>query len=269
MKELSQPPAIPFHGLPLDRYLWWWRSSRILQDYEINGVWHEVIDEFPFFSFLLGDLHPHVLAIPFGLLVIAAALHLFLGGWRGEIKLPWGMRLHINYPGFLFSALLLGGLAFLNTWDILIAAALLVGSYIFWRANENGWSWERFEDLFLLGLPLGFLAILLYFPFYLGFSSQAGGILPNMMYVTRGAHLWVMWGTLLIPILVYLLHLSSGVQALAPASLDSELSDSKEKPNWKLALIVGLGFTFLLWVFSWLHRLDRLLHRTGLRADVP
>ena len=31
----------------------------------------EVIDEFPFFSFLLGDMHPHVLALPFVLLAVA------------------------------------------------------------------------------------------------------------------------------------------------------------------------------------------------------
>jgi YYY domain-containing protein len=238
MKELSQPPIEPFQFAP-DRYLWWWRASRVIQDYDMQGNHLEVIDEFPFFSFLLGDLHPHVLAIPFGLLAIAVALHLFLGGWRGEINLPLGMKLHITYTGFLFSAILLGGLAFLNTWDILIAAALLVGSYVFWRAREDGWNWERLEDLFVLGLPLGFFSILLYFPFYLGFSSQAGGILPNIMYVTRGAHLWVMWGTLLIPILAYLAH------ARTQYSGD-------EKPNWKFALTLGLGFTLLLWAFSWL-----------------
>lgn len=235
MKELSLPPAEPFQFMP-DRFLWWWRASRVLQDYDMQGNHLEVIDEFPFFSFLLGDLHPHVLAIPFGLLAIAAALHLFLGGWRGEIKLPLGMKLHITYAGFLFSAILLGGLAFLNTWDILIAAALLVGSYVFWRASEDGWNWGRLEDIFVLGLPLGFFSILLYLPFYLGFSSQAGGILPNIMYVTRGVHLWVMWGTLLIPILAYLVH--ARTQA--------------ENPNWKLALLFGLGFTLLLWAFSWL-----------------
>ncbi|CAG0958871.1 hypothetical protein ANAEL_00504 [Anaerolineales bacterium] len=163
IKDLSEPPILPFQFVP-DRYLWWWRSSRVLQDYDMVGNPLEVIDEFPFFSFLLGDLHPHVLALPFGLLAIAAALHLFLGGWRGEIRLPWGANININYTGFLFSALLLGGLAFLNTWDILISAALIVGSYVCWRASEDGWSWERLEDVFLLGLPLGFLAILLYLP---------------------------------------------------------------------------------------------------------
>ena len=209
----------------------------------------EVIDEFPFFSFLLGDLHPHVLAIPFGLLAISVALNLFLGGWRGQINMPLGARLHINYIGFLFSALVIGGLAFLNTWDILIAAALTVGAYVFWRADEDGWHWARLEDAFLLGLPLIVVSVLLYFPFYLGFSSQAGGILPNLMYPTRGAHLWVMWGTLLIPIFAYLIYLSSGVQAY---SSDSELSDSRIKPNWKLAFALGIGFTLLLWIFSWL-----------------
>jgi YYY domain-containing protein len=246
MKELSSAPALPFQFMP-DRYLWWWRASRVIQDYDMQGNHLEVIDEFPFFSFLLGDLHPHVLAIPFSLLAIAVALNLFLGGWRGQINLPWGARLHINYIGFLFSALVVGGLAFLNTWDILIAAALIVGSYIFWRANEDGWRWDRLEDVFLLGLPLGVVSVLLYFPFYLGFSSQAGGILPNFMYPTRGAHLWVMWGTLLIPIFAYLIYLFSGAQ-----SSDSKLSDSKTIPNWKLALALGLGFTFslLLLTFS-------------------
>ena len=251
MKELSSPPTLPFQFMP-DRYLWWWRASRVIQDYDMRHNPLEVIDEFPFFSFLLGDLHPHVLAIPFGLLAIAVALNLFLGGWRGQINFPWGARLHISYAGFLFSALVIGGLAFLNTWDILIAAALIVGSYVFWRANEDGWRWDRLEDVFLLGLPLGVVSILLYFPFYLGFSSQAGGILPNLMYSTRGAHLWVMWGTLLIPIFAYLIHLSSGVQELAPAHSDGEPSESKIFPNWKLALILGLGLTLLLWIFSWL-----------------
>ena len=246
MKELSQPPAIPFHWIPLDRYLWWWRSSRVIQDYDMLHGFKEVIDEFPFFSFLLGDLHPHVLAIPFGLLAIAVALNLFFGGFRGMINV-FGAKLHINFQGFLFSALVIGGLAFLNTWDILVAATLIVASYILWRANEDGWRWARLEDLFLLALPLGILSILLYFPFYLGFSSQAGGILPNFMYPTRGIHLWVMWGTLLIPIFAYLIYLSSsGAQQQAAAQSDSELSDSRIKPNWKFGFSLGLGFTFLL-----------------------
>jgi YYY domain-containing protein len=234
MKELSQVPALPFHWVP-DRYLWWWRSSRILQDYDMLRNPLEVIDEFPFFSFLLGDLHPHVLAIPFSLLAISVALNIFLGGWRGVINF-FGARLHINIQGFLFSALVIGGLAFLNTWDILVGASLIVAAYVIWRANEGGWHWERLQDLLLFALPLGIVSIILYFPFYLGFSSQAGGILPNLMYPTRGMHLWVMWGTLLVPIFAYLVYLWRG---------------EKIRSNWKLGVSLGLGFALFLWVFSW------------------
>jgi uncharacterized membrane protein len=45
-----------------------------------------------------------------------------------------------------------------------------------------------------------------------------------------------MWGTLLIPILAYLIHARA----------------QEENPNWKLALLLGLGFPLLLWAFSWL-----------------
>ncbi len=247
MKELSLPPVEPFSWAP-DRYLWWWRASRVIQDYDMLGGHREVIDEFPFFSFLLGDLHPHVLAIPFSLLAISVALNLFLGGWRGRIDLPLGVRLHINYFGILFSALVLGGLAFLNTWDILVAAALIVSAYVFWCANEDGWTWGRLEDLFTLAIPLGIFSLLLYFPFYLGFSSQAGGVLPNFMYPTRGVHLWVMWGTLLIPIFAWLMYHSSEVKQLAASQSDSLLSDSRINPNWKLGFALGLGFALLLFL---------------------
>src|SRR5258706_5019041 len=112
-----------------DRYLWWLRSSRVLQDYDMLHNPLEVIDEFPFFSFLLGDLHPHVLAIPFALLAIAVALNIFLGVWRGIINL-FGERLHIILEGVFFSALILGRVTLLYTWDSVGAATLIAYAYV-------------------------------------------------------------------------------------------------------------------------------------------
>ena len=41
---------------------------------DLLGNHIEVIDEFPSFSYILGDNHPHVLAMPIVMLVIAVAL---------------------------------------------------------------------------------------------------------------------------------------------------------------------------------------------------
>lgn len=249
IRDLTTAPSQPFAWLP-DRYLWWWRASRVVQDYDLRGNFQEIIDEFPFFSFLLGDLHPHVLAIPFGLLAISVALHIYLGASRatrdrrpeifegpsqgGTINL-FGTKLYLSPLDFFFAALILGGLAFLNTWDILVGAALMVFAYVLARVREDGWRWDRFEDLLIFGLPLAVLAIVLYLPFYLSFSSQAGGILPNIVNPTRGAHLWLMFASLFIPIFAYLYWFGD-----------------KPKPNWRLAVGLILGFTLLLWGGSWL-----------------
>jgi YYY domain-containing protein len=234
IKELSDAPAQVPGWIP-ERFWWWWRASRVISDYDLKGNFLEVIDEFPFFSFLHADLHPHVLAIPFNLLALAISLNIFLGGWRGETQL-FGFRLKISKTGFFAAAFTLGGLAFLNTWDILVGATLIVGAYILFCVREEGWSWSRLQDILVLGLPMGLVAILLYLPFYIGFSSQAGGILPNLINPTRGAQLWVMFGPLFVPILAYLIYVS--------------LSRTR-RANWGLAILLAVGFTILLWVFSW------------------
>ena len=235
IKDLSDAPTQHLTWIP-DRFWWWWRASRVVSDFDLKGAFQEVIDEFPFFSFLLGDLHPHVLAIPFNLLAVAVALNLFLGGWRGKIEFL-GFRLNISKTGFLFAALTLGGLAFLNTWDILIGAALIVFAYVLFRVHEEGWSWSRLEDVFVLGIPLGLFAIVLYLPFYFGFSTQASGILPNIINPTRGAQLWVMFAPFFIPLIAYGIYLAFG---------------EKRTARWSLAILLAAGFVILLWGFSWL-----------------
>lgn len=202
IRDLSQPPAPPFSLIP-SRFLWWWRASRVLQDYTFAGEFREIINEFPFFSFLLADLHPHVLAIPSVLLAIGLALNIFWGGGDGELRL-FRYRLQLNPQSFFFGAVTLGGLAFLNTWDFPIYVALFAGAYILYRSRERSWGWGLLPEFIFLGLALGICGVFFYLPFYIGFSSQAGGVIPNLIFVTRGAHLWVMFGIFFVPIFIFL-----------------------------------------------------------------
>jgi YYY domain-containing protein len=234
IRELSNPPG-HFTWIP-DRFIWWWRSSRVITDLDLINNSNEIIDEFPAFSYMLGDLHPHVLAMPFGLLAVAVALNLFLGGWKGETNLRF-YKLPIRLEGLFFGALILGGLVFLNTWDILIGFALVLGAFILGRARETGWTWKRLEDVFAFSLPVGLAAILLYLPFYVGFQSQAGGILPNLVSPTRGAQLWVMFAPLFLALFSFIIYLWRTVKLPA---------------KWRMGIGLAVGAVLLLWVFSWL-----------------
>lgn len=231
MKDLSSAPSQPYGWEP-ERFWWWWRASRVLHDYDLQGRFVEVIDEFPFFSYLLADLHPHVLAMPFGLLAIGLALNLYLGGWKGEIDLRL-TRLPLAPQGFVILAITLGGLAFLNTWDLPVYLALAGAGLLFWQVREYGWSWARLEHLVVTGLLLALASLALYFPFYASFSSQAGGILPNIIFPTRGAYLWIMFGSLFVPMFLFLAHLRR--------SLDL---------NLRLGFGLAGGFTLVLWLVS-------------------
>ena len=313
INDLNVPPTGELSWVP-SRFWWWWRASRVVQDYDLTGNPKEIIDEFPFFSYLLADLHPHVLVMPFALLAMTLSLNLLLGSSRGQLKwfqlrvnlrtimwaavlavllgiaLLWaginslsmiktgagiaaaglglysifnnrssirerglhlwlssdsgtakiGRYLHLQPADYIFSAFTLGAVAFLNTWDSLVFVALIAGSYALGRMIHARVTFtESLKEFIWLGLLVGAGGILMYFPFYLGFSSQAGGIIPNLIYATRGAHLWVMFGALLIPVAAFLIYLTTSV---------SDISQSKE--NLKRALRIALLIIALLWLFS-------------------
>ncbi|TAK12105.1 MAG: hypothetical protein EPO32_10010 [Anaerolineae bacterium] len=204
IKDLVSAPALS--GELQLRFWWWWRASRVITDRNFAGDPVEVIDEFPWFSYYLADLHPHVIAMPFAMLALALGLNYYLGRGEGETRIG-PLTLGIDNSTLWLSALLIGGMAFLNIWDFPIYLGFLMLVYAYVQAQRKGWALNRLMEGVWLGIVLAALGVLLYLPYHIGFSSQAGGILPNLINPTRGAHLWVMFGTLFFPLLAFLFSL--------------------------------------------------------------
>ena len=217
----------------------WWQASRVVQDFRLGGSMIEVIDEFPFFTYLLADIHPHLLGMPFVLLAIAQALNAFQGGWEGSLS-ALGRIIPINWKNGLLAVLTLGGIAFLNTWDFPFYLLLLAVAFVWRQASLSGWDQKRIAQIVLFCLVGGVLSILAYLPFYLSFSSQAGGLLPSLAFFTRGSYLWIMFGPLLVPIFAWLVY--QQIRAKRMPLLQSLLLTSS-----LFALLFALG-----WGLGWL-----------------
>lgn len=198
IKWTNEVPIVGSSWMP-DRFLWWWQASRVIHDRDLLGREVEVIDEFPFFSFLLGDMHPHVLALPFVFLALAFALNLFLMTREktfevSETSKVWKKWLPLHWHDLLAGAIILGGLSFLNTWDFPIYLFIVIASYTVARSLRGGWTREVWRDSALLAAQLAVLGVVLYLPFYIGFRSQLGGILPNPIFGSRVQQFIVMFG---------------------------------------------------------------------------
>ena len=212
----------------------WWQASRVVQDRTLDGRAVEVIDEFPAFTYLLADIHPHMLSMPLVLLAIAQALNAFMGGWEGCVRLG---RLVVPASGLtiVLGVFTLGGIAFMNTWDFPFYLLLMGAAFMLYRARTSGWSNKRFWELVGFGVVGGVLSIVAYLPFYLSFSSQAGGVIPSLAFFTKGKYFWIMFGPLLLPIFGFLV---SKVRRISKLSLKSGL--------W-----VTLSVLLVLFIFGW------------------
>lgn len=93
----------------LPGYLFYWNSTRIIPD----STFGKVITEFPYFSFIHGDLHAHVIAIPLKILFIAILYRFYK-----ENEYSWAIPV-MNFA--LFAT---------NSWDapafFLLSAAIML-----------------------------------------------------------------------------------------------------------------------------------------------
>lgn len=214
---------------------WGWRASRVLNDLNLDNQPIDLnpITEFPNFSFLLGDNHPHVLALPFALLAAAVCFQWVRLGLAGELP---------DFARTAFSGLAIGALAFLNTWDFPIYLCLGLLGWLVGRCVAAGrfgvpYAWDAAR----LGLTTIAWTIAFYLLFFAGFSSQAGGILPYVFPPTRLAQYLVMFGPFIFILAAFL-----------PASLAWQSRSSSRRPSlsawlrWWLRLAVGLLVVFVL-----------------------
>ena len=138
----------------------WWAPSRVIAD---------TANEFPFFSFLLGDLHAHTLVTPFALVSLAYAVQLALHGppQLGAIRSEPRVAAEL-----LLAALVLGSTYATNSFDFPTAVILGLGGLALWWIEAPG---RRRRALTFAACWVG-AAILLYAPFWISFSPPASSL---------------------------------------------------------------------------------------------
>ncbi len=202
IENVDGPAETPSGNWYPDEFWWWFRATRVINTFVDGHGIDYTIQEFPFFSFILGDLHPHMSVIPFALLFTGLALNFFRADLPNLLKPSY-----LTYAGLFTMALSLGGLAFTNMWDLPTYAALLVviaalkAYHEYSNRSEDSDEVEtlgsKMIDALALSLMVVAVAIVLYLPYYLGFSASVSGI-GAVVTPTRYAHMFIVWGTPLI-----------------------------------------------------------------------
>ncbi len=222
IEEISEPVTQTLGPLTEWRHWWWWRASRVIRERDAVGtaIGLQPIDEFPMFSFVLGDMHPHVLALPFSLLTLGVAFN------------AAAQRERLTRVQYALLALIFGGVAFMNLSDWPIMMFILAGALILRQLRERG-TFQPLDLLRSVGITLvvfvlGYLA---YLPWHISFSSQVGGILPNVIFATRLHQFVVMFGPFLFIIAWFL--------------VDFAIRQHK-KMDWLNGITLGVGLLVML-----------------------
>lgn len=138
-----------------------WNASRIIVDDPQSGA--HPISEFPAFSFILGDLHPHLLALPYTVTALMVAWMLLTLGPVSDgssVLRRDGFRIGI-------SGLIVGSLYAMNSWDF--PTYLLIALLALALGTAGLASRERLAA----GAILVLTAVVAWLPFYLHFQAPA------------------------------------------------------------------------------------------------
>lgn len=174
---------------------WWWRATRVIGSFDAGIQTDYTIHEFPAFSYILGDLHPHVMSVPFVMMFLGFLLNF----WRAPSVWSWSDWR--PYLSLFVIAFLLGGLGFTNMWDLPVFGLvfLMVAALKVYQSGKT-----RIRDLVLetapLALLVGTVVFVLYSPYFLAFTSQVGGIGALDGSGTRRIHLFIVWAPYLVAV---------------------------------------------------------------------
>jgi YYY domain-containing protein len=138
-----------------------WEASRVVIDDPNSSL--NPITEFPAFSLTLGDLHPHVMALPFTLLALALSWMLLTVGRLHEGQL----LLRRDWFRFTLAGGLIGSLYAMNSWDFptYLVIALL--------ALTLGTVGATIRDRIAAGAIVVGTALVAWLPFYIHFETPA------------------------------------------------------------------------------------------------
>ncbi len=215
---------------------WWWRASRLIVDERLWGSGSAVITEFPAFSFLLGDLHPHLMAIPYVLVGLGLVLELYHIGMdakrleRGPLLALWPIPIA------------LGALAMINAWDFPAILVLCLLALALGRTRQDPAAATSRGRMALLGGGLALASVALYLPYYAVLQTPLGGIGLAYWAKTPLRHFLLIFGLWLMPIVTELLvsRRAGRDRAWQPRSRGAFWL------AWGLLLLAPWGLTFLL-----------------------
>ncbi len=242
----------------------YWRSTRIF-DHETGG---NEITEFPFFTFLYGDLHAHMIAMPFAVLALALAIGGFMrAGMERLSKLE-------TFTSLVVLGIVVGSLRLINSWDyptqlLLAAGFIFAGEFLYGHKGK----------LVGIGHAIGKTAIVaiigyvVYIPFHSNFELFNNGVEPSKFQTA-------LWRYLVIhAIFVFAVGSWLVIEwqrgTFRFDSIISKLTSEYGYPRWAPSVIVGaVGIAGVAVIFAYPHYLTvfatvtaaALLGLTGLMA---
>ena len=189
-------------GWVSQEFWWWFRATRVINSFDAAGQELDfTIQEFPFFSFMLGDLHPHVMSIPFLILF----MH-FVWNWLRSPAVGWkGLGLQ-GYTFLVVMGLALGGLAFINLWDLPTFAVLFLAvASMRTYGLHGGGLWSQIKGVIPVGAMVIGLAVVFFIPYYNNVSGSVSGLDPVVAATTRPVHIFIVWGLFLVAVVPLIL----------------------------------------------------------------
>ncbi|MBN1485949.1 MAG: glycosyltransferase family 39 protein [Chloroflexia bacterium] len=182
---------------------WYWRASRVIQEITARTVHGNEINEFPFFTFLYADLHPHMVALPLTLLIPTQIVALV----RERRPDRQGFLALLPRTGVLLGmGLILGALRCAHFWDFPTYLLVALGGWaVVLYQRRRRIDWQTAAGVVMLAVLLLLLASILYRPFWARYGSFYDQVIAWEGERTRVGEYLIMHGLLLFILASYLL----------------------------------------------------------------